>query len=75
VAGGALAPSADTPAVAWFDPSALPDTLFPWFRGPLLDALGSGPFPLERDERLGAAAIATGLRIDLRSRWRGAGRV
>ena len=48
-----------------------PTALFPWFRGPLLDALGSGPFPLERDERLGPAAIAAGLRIDLRSRWRG----
>jgi 8-oxo-dGTP diphosphatase len=72
--GGALAPSADTPAVAWFRPEALPDTLFPWFRGPLEDALGPGPFPLERDERLGAAAIAAGLAIDLRSRWRGDGR-
>jgi 8-oxo-dGTP pyrophosphatase MutT (NUDIX family) len=73
VVGGALAPSADTPAVAWFRPEALPDTLFPWFRGPLLDALGPGPFPLERDERLGAAAIAAGLAIDLRTRWRAEG--
>jgi ADP-ribose pyrophosphatase YjhB (NUDIX family) len=71
VLGGALRPSADTPAVAWFDPRALPDTLFPWFRTPLLDALGPGPFPLERDERLGPAAIVAGLRIDLRSRLRG----
>jgi ADP-ribose pyrophosphatase YjhB (NUDIX family) len=71
--GGSLRPSADTPAVAWFRPDALPDTLFPWFRGPLLDALGTGPFPIERDERLGLAAVAAGLRIDLVMRWRAAG--
>ena len=73
VTGGALAPSADTPAVAWWDPAALPATLFPWFRGPLLDALGAGPRPVERDERLGLAAIAAGLRIDLATRWHGPG--
>jgi len=73
VTGGALAPSADTPAVAWWDPAALPPTLFPWFRRPLLDALGAGPRPVERDERLGLAAIAAGLRIDLTTRWRGHG--
>jgi 8-oxo-dGTP diphosphatase len=33
VVGGALRPSPETPAVAWFDPIALPRTLFPWFRG------------------------------------------
>jgi ADP-ribose pyrophosphatase YjhB (NUDIX family) len=72
VRGGTLRPSADTPAVAWFRADALPGTLFPWFRGPLLDALGAGPRPVERDERLGLGAIAAGLRIDLASRWRGA---
>jgi ADP-ribose pyrophosphatase YjhB (NUDIX family) len=71
--GGALRASADTPAVAWFAPDALPGGLFPWFRGPLLDALGPGPFPIERAERLGLAAIAVGLRIDLAGRWRGEG--
>ena len=69
--GGALRPSGDTPAVAWFRADALPDTLFPWFRGPLLDALGPGPRPVEREERLGLAAVASGLRIDLATRWRG----
>jgi 8-oxo-dGTP pyrophosphatase MutT (NUDIX family) len=73
VVGGPLRPSADTPAVAWFAPDALPDTLFPWFRTPLLDALGPGPWPIERDERLGPGAIAAGLRIDLITRWRGGG--
>jgi 8-oxo-dGTP pyrophosphatase MutT (NUDIX family) len=71
--GGALRPSADTPAVAWFPTDALPDALFPWFREPLLDALGPGPFPLVRHERLGLQAVATGLRIDLAMRWRGEG--
>ena len=73
VVGGALRPSADTPAVAWWRPDALPDTLFPWFRTPLLDALGAAPLPVERHEHLGLAAIAAGLRIDLRLRWRGDG--
>ena len=71
--GGALRPSADTPAVAWFRLDALPGTLFPWFRGPLLDALGPGPRPVERDERLGLGAIWAGLRTDLTVRWRGHG--
>jgi 8-oxo-dGTP pyrophosphatase MutT (NUDIX family) len=70
VVGGALRPSDDTPAVAWFRPEALPDTVFPWFRRPLLDALGGTALPVEREETLGPAAIAAGLWIDLRSRWR-----
>jgi 8-oxo-dGTP diphosphatase len=68
--GGTLRPSADTPAVAWFRPEALPPGLFPWFRAPLLDGLGPGPFPIVRDERLGLAAVAAGLRIDLATRWK-----
>ena len=71
--GGTLRPSADTPAVAWFRADALPGTLFPWFRGPLFDALGPGPLPVEREERLGFAAIASGVRIDLAMRWRAPG--
>jgi len=70
---GTLRPSEDTPAVAWFREGALPDTLFPWFRGPLLDALRPAALPVEREERLGLAAIASGLRIDLATRWRGDG--
>jgi 8-oxo-dGTP pyrophosphatase MutT (NUDIX family) len=68
--GGALAPSEETPALAWFAPGALPRELFPWFRAPLADALRAGP-PLVREERLGAAAIAAGFAIDLRVRLRG----
>jgi 8-oxo-dGTP pyrophosphatase MutT (NUDIX family) len=73
VLGGTLRPSPDTPAVAWFRPEALPDTLFPWFRGPLRDALGPGPRPVEREERLGLGSIAAGMCIDLRARWRAEG--
>lgn len=70
VTGGSLAPSAETPAVAWFAPTALPQDLFPWFRAPLEDALRGGP-PALRSERLGLRAIAAGFAIDLRTRWRG----
>jgi 8-oxo-dGTP pyrophosphatase MutT (NUDIX family) len=68
VVGGTLRPSSETPRVAWFDPHALPTTLFPWFRSPIEDALLQGP-PVERHEHQGLAAIAAGMRIDLRMRW------
>ncbi len=58
--GGVLRPSAETPRVAWFDPNALPDTLFPWFRTPLEDAL-AGRHDVERREHQGAGAIAAGI--------------
>jgi 8-oxo-dGTP diphosphatase len=70
VVGGALAPSAETPALAWFAPEAPPRELFPWFRAPLADALRGGA-PVARQERLGAAAVAAGFAIDLRLRLRG----
>jgi 8-oxo-dGTP pyrophosphatase MutT (NUDIX family) len=70
VIGGALTPSLETPALAWFTPDALPRELFPWFRAPLADALRGGP-PVLREERLGARAIADGFAIDLRVRLRG----
>ena len=69
--GGALRASAETPAVAWFDPIALPRTLFPWFRGPLADALAKLPEPVEVHERQGWRHVAAGLAIDLAMRWRG----
>lgn len=68
VTGGSLRGSSETPRVAWFDPKALPSTLFPWFRTPLEDALREAP-PIERHEHQGLPAIATGMRIDLRMRW------
>ncbi len=72
VSGGALRASAETPAVAWFDPIALPRTLFPWFRGPLADALAELPDPVEVTERQGWRHVVAGLLIDLVGRWRGA---
>jgi 8-oxo-dGTP pyrophosphatase MutT (NUDIX family) len=69
--GGSLRPSAETPRVEWFDPAALPDTLFPWYREPLADALARRPAPVERRERLGLAAVWAGMRIDLRMRLSG----
>jgi 8-oxo-dGTP diphosphatase len=71
VVGGALRPSREAPHLAWFDPSALPGTIFPWFRTPLEDALRGGPHPVERHEHQGLAAILAGMRIDLRMRWLG----
>ena len=69
--GGALRASAETPAVAWFDPNALPRTLFPWYRGPLADALAALPTPVELHERQGWRHVVAGMAIDLAMRWRG----
>ncbi len=69
VRGGTLRPSFETPLVRWFDPAALPDTLFPWYRAPLADALAGDPDPQLRHEHQGLAAIWAGLSIDLRMRW------
>jgi hypothetical protein len=66
--GGSLRPSPETPRVAWFDPAAPPEALLPWYREPLADAVARLPAPVERHERLGAAAVWAGLRIDLRMR-------
>lgn len=71
VAGGALRPSPETPRVAWFDPSELPPTLFPWYRGPLADALAARPEPVRIEERQGWRHVLAGLAIDLRLRWSG----
>ncbi|HVN40510.1 MAG TPA: NUDIX domain-containing protein [Myxococcota bacterium] len=71
--GGALRPSAETTRVAWFDPRALPDALFPWSRGPLADALAATApaAPLVRREHQGLASVLTAVAIDLRTRLRG----
>lgn len=66
-AGGALRPSRETPRLAWFDPTALPRTLFPWYRAPIADAL-AGRSGVRREEHQGAAAVLAGMRIDLRMR-------
>jgi 8-oxo-dGTP pyrophosphatase MutT (NUDIX family) len=69
--GGEPRPSDETLAVAWFDPAAPPEALFPWYRAPLADALARLPAPALRHERLGAAAVLAGMRIDLRMRLAG----
>ncbi len=69
--GGELAPSRETPRLGWFPPEALPPTLFPWYRGPLNDALAGASEPVSREEHNGLAAIAAGMAIDLTMRWRG----
>ena len=71
VRGGATRPSRETPEIAWFHEGRLPDSIFPWFRGPLEDALAGSDEPVRRDEHQGVAAIVAGARIDLGSRWRG----
>jgi 8-oxo-dGTP diphosphatase len=71
VSGGTLRPSPETPELAWFDPTTLPDTIFPWFRGPLEDSLANAPAPFERHEHQGLRAIWAGARIDLRMRSKG----
>jgi 8-oxo-dGTP pyrophosphatase MutT (NUDIX family) len=71
VVGGALATSRETPRVVWFDVAALPDTIFPWFRTPLDDALAGGAEAVARREHQGVTAIVAGARIDVTTRWRG----
>ena len=71
---GELRPSWETPEVAWFDTRRLPEGLFPWFRGPLQDALAGLSEPVRRRERQGPAAVLAGLRIDLRARLHGTAR-
>jgi 8-oxo-dGTP pyrophosphatase MutT (NUDIX family) len=71
VVGGTLAPSIETPVVRWFDLDEFPDTIFPWYREPLADALArtDGSSPVERHEHQGIGSIWAGLSIDLRMRW------
>ncbi len=69
VRGGVLRPSSETPIVRWFDPDDLPETLFPWYRVPIADALARHPQPVERQEHLGLASILAGMWIDVRMRW------
>ena len=61
-------PSAETRRAAWFDPRALPQTLFPWCRGPLRDALEPTQAPVRRHEHQGVATVLAALVIDLRMR-------
>ena len=57
--------------MGWFDPAALPDTLFPWYRAPIADALAAAAEPAVRHEHQGLPAVLRGMRIDLRMRVSG----
>jgi 8-oxo-dGTP pyrophosphatase MutT (NUDIX family) len=70
---GEARPSAETPAICWVDPEAPPATLFPWYRGPIADALARPERPVQRCEHQGPAAIWAALRIDLQMRLQGPG--
>lgn len=69
--GGALRthPGGEVLELDWFAPDELPDTLFPWYREPLADALARREAPpVRREEFQGVRAIREGMRIDLRMR-------
>jgi len=68
---GLLRTSAETRCVRWFDPTRLPDTLFPWYRQPIDDALARERVAVQRRERHGLAAVLAGISIDLRMRGSG----
>jgi hypothetical protein len=57
--------------VGWFDPTAPPSTLLPWFHGPLRDALAPAVEAPVRHEHQGPGAILAGMAIDLRMRLSG----
>jgi 8-oxo-dGTP pyrophosphatase MutT (NUDIX family) len=71
VTGGALRTSAETANVRWFPLGRIPDTLFPWYREPLEDALADLREPVLRHEHQGRAAIWAGMKIDFRMRMSG----
>ncbi len=71
VVGGSLRPSEETPVVRWFDPRALPSTLFAWYRAPLVDALRGSGRPVLRRERQGVARVLEAMAIDVRMRLTG----
>jgi ADP-ribose pyrophosphatase YjhB (NUDIX family) len=73
VAGGELRPSFETPVLRWFDVDAMPDTLFPWFREPIADALAARPEPVSRCIYQGVAAVWAGFKLDQRMRLSDAG--
>lgn len=55
-------------ALRYFAEDAIPDTLFPWYRQPIVDALATRDAPVERHEHQGKSSILAGMAIDLRMR-------
>lgn len=66
--GGVIAPSSETPRVRWWDPEAIPDTLFPWCRQPLRDGLDRLERPVCRHQHQGISDVITSVKIDIRMR-------
>lgn len=66
--GGAIEPSHETPRVRWWKRQAIPDTLFPWCRQPLRDALDDLSDPVLRYQHQGLSEVIASVRIDLRMR-------
>ena len=59
----------ETLRAGWHDPSAPPDTLFPWYREALALAVQTPPAaPVTRHERNGLREIWAGAKIDIRMR-------
>lgn len=61
----------ETRCVRWFPTDAIPETLFPWYRRPLADALATPPAFASADEHQGVRSILAALAIDLRMRVSG----
>ena len=68
IRSGTPTPSSETPVVRWFDVAQLPETIFPWFRRPLADALRGAAGPRRVEERQGLRSVLAGMKIDLRMR-------
>ena len=64
-------PSSETPVVRWFGVADLPETIFPWYRQPLSDALAGSPEPVRVEECQGIRSVLAGMRIDLKMRLTG----
>lgn len=67
--GGMLRTSRENRRLRWFREAEIPDTLFPWYRQPIEDALVSGGGPARRVDHQGLSAIRAGMAIDLAMRW------
>jgi 8-oxo-dGTP pyrophosphatase MutT (NUDIX family) len=68
VLSGAIRPSDETPQVDWFPLERLPQTLFPWYLGPIADGRSASGGSVTRNERHGLREIWAGMKIDLRMR-------
>ncbi len=68
ILSGTPTPSSETPVVCWFGVTELPETIFPWYRRPLADALANSTEPLRVEEYQGLRAVLEGMRIDLKMR-------